>query len=328
MADPVFSFSDCRQSVSPVGAGAFAGFDELTVTVSARRLTSMSAVFLVLPLCLVTAAVCASLFLDPASDLRLSAPAAAAGAAMAFSFVVGAASPPVGYATRAHLLVLQAYAFAAAALLHTCYVRAVAVALAELDAAQAARRRLVKDAVWVAELAGAGAGLPAGQELAKVIAPMPPPPALESMPSSVFLDMRGADEDHSGREGDPGHARGSAPEKAAAAAAAHRGRGAERYEELIDGPGGCGARGVLASAAAQRFCAEGWGAPPVPLFGGLGSVTAANAAAWRAHAATADEWARAGLLPLAAATIAVVLGVESLGFLSGPLVRGAAPRQP
>ena len=41
------------------------------------------------------------------SDARLAIPVAVGAATMAFSYVVGAAAPPVGYATRAHLLVLQ-----------------------------------------------------------------------------------------------------------------------------------------------------------------------------------------------------------------------------
>jgi len=70
----------------------------------------------------------------------------------------------------------------------------------------------------------------------------------------------------------------------------------------------------------RRFIAGArWGARPVSILGGLGLVTDANAAAWRAHVARVDELARAALLPLAAGTLSVVLGVETLGFLTGPL---------
>jgi hypothetical protein len=333
LRDPVFSFYAYRQSVAPVGVGAFAGIDALTVTIAAHRHASVAALFLVLPLCLITGVGLLTLFLDPASDARLRLPASAAAATMAFSFVVGAASPPVGYVTRAHLLVLQAYAFAAISMLQTCYVRAIALAVAELDAAQAARRRLIKDAFWIAGLSSSAGAATAGEVPAAPAkapaAPTPPPPVLDALPPSVFLDMAALGVDATEPdERDMALAHLRAVERAVAgnSAAARRGHGPLRYEELTaDGPtaagGGAaagGSAGLLASPAVQRFCKEGWGAAPVPLFGGIGIVTAASAASWREHAARSDEWARAVLLPLAAGTVAVLVGVESLSFISSP----------
>ena len=306
----------------------------------------MSAAFLVLPLCLVTGAVCLALFLDPASSVRVSIPVSAASATMAFSFVVGTACPPVGYATRAHLLVLQAYAFAVAQLLESCYVRTIALGVEELDAAQAANRRLIKDAIWASERLGhadAGGGAPpdASEPQKGAAAPGEAPPSEPTYPppvatklytpaeagetSAAPLDL---EKQRAGGDGRCDKAGGGL----------HRGRGAESYAELgadwLDssaallngGGGGDGGVGVLlGSAEVRRFVAGArWGARPVSILGGLGLVTDANAAAWRAHAARVDDLARAALLPLAAGTLSLVLGVETLGFLTGPLSPAAS----
>ena len=347
LPDPLFSFSEYRQSAAPVGDGAFGDFDALTVTVRARRHASMSAAFLVLPLCLVTGAVCLALFLDPASSARLSVPVSAASATMAFSFVVGTACPPVGYATRAHLLVLQAYAFAVAQLLETCYVRAIALGVEELDAAQAVNRRLIKDAVWASDrLGGNGAGDepfddPSGSQKgaaageARASEPTYPPPLATKLctPAEAVGGSNGPADLEKQRGGDAKAGTGRVGPAASESEGRRglRGRGAERYEglgadwldgsaALLNGGGGGGAGGLLGSAEVRRFVAGArWGARPVSILGGLGLVTDANAAAWRAHVARVDELARAALLPLAAGTLSVVLGVETLGFLTGPL---------
>ena len=54
------------------------------------------------------------------------------------------------------------------------------------------------------------------------------------------------------------------------------------------------------------------------ILGGLGAVTAANAAAWRDAAARADEGARALLVPLVAGALACVVCADSLAVLGGP----------
>jgi hypothetical protein len=338
LPDPLFTFSNYRQSAAPVGDGAFGDFDALTVSVRARRHASMSAAFLVLPLCLVTGAVCLALFLDPASSVRISIPVSAASATMAFSFVVSTACPPVGYATRAHLLVLQAYAFAVAQLLETCYVRTIILGVEELDAAQAVNRRLIKDAIWASERLGpadAGdvlqdTGLPqkaSGQ--APPSEPTFPPPVATKLyiPAEAGEDSAAPVDLEKQRVGDMRCIKVSG-------GGMHHGRGAESYSELnaelnadwldtsaalLNGGVG-GVEVLLGSAEVRRFIAGArWGARPVSILGGLGLVTDANAAAWRAHVARVDELARAALLPLAAGTLSVVLGVETLGFLTGPL---------
>jgi hypothetical protein len=51
--DPIFAFSDYRQSTSTIDSGLYAGFHVLSVSFAAVRISTMSSIFLVFPLCLV-----------------------------------------------------------------------------------------------------------------------------------------------------------------------------------------------------------------------------------------------------------------------------------
>jgi hypothetical protein len=223
-------------------------------------------------------------------------------------------------------------------------VRAIALGVEDLETAQAANRRLIKDALWASERLGCAAGPaeqaghgdaggPSKDNGRPASEPTYPPPAATKLytPAADLEKSAGADGRQSGAWGD------AAAAEPRGGTSLHHLRGSESYSELnnsdwldssaalLNGGGAGGVGGLLGSAAVRRFVAGArWGARPVSILGGLGLVTDANAAAWRAHAERVDELARAALLPLAAGTLSVVLGVETLGFLTGPLSPSAS----
>ena len=151
LVDPTFTYSQYNQSAFTIQSGIFAGYDLLSITVQAKRISTMSSIFLVLPLCIVGAALCMVMHQEPAKDSRLSVPLSSITATMAFSFVVSNQCPPVSYTTRIHLLIFQTYVFSVAALLLNYYLWCIEFAKKELAAANNKKKTLLADSQALAK---------------------------------------------------------------------------------------------------------------------------------------------------------------------------------
>eukprot|EP00291_Cryptomonas_curvata_P009097 CAMPEP_0172190890 /NCGR_PEP_ID=MMETSP1050-20130122/23372_1 /TAXON_ID=233186 /ORGANISM="Cryptomonas curvata, Strain CCAP979/52" /LENGTH=835 /DNA_ID=CAMNT_0012865829 /DNA_START=620 /DNA_END=3127 /DNA_ORIENTATION=- len=151
LVDPTFTYSGYNQTGYTIQSGIFAGYDLLSISIRASRISTMSSTFLVLPLCIVGAALCMVMHQEPAKDSRLSVPLSAITATMAFSFVVSNQCPPVSYATRIHLLIFQTYVFGVAALLLNYYLWCIEFARKELGIANGKKKALLTDSQAVAK---------------------------------------------------------------------------------------------------------------------------------------------------------------------------------
>ena len=151
LVDPTFTYSGYNQTGYTIQSGIFAGYDLLSISIRASRISTMSSTFLVLPLCLVGVALCMVMHQEPAKDSRLSVPFSAITATMAFSFVVSNQCPPVSYTTRMHLLIFQTYVFGVAALLLNYYLWCIEFARKELSIANGKKKALLADSQAVAK---------------------------------------------------------------------------------------------------------------------------------------------------------------------------------
>jgi hypothetical protein len=147
--DPTFSFSSYNQAVFTITEGIFTGYDLLSITVRAKRLATMSSLFLVFPICLVCVLLCMNLQQEPGKDSRLSVPAGVISSVLAFSYVVSNQCPPVSYVTRMHLLMFQTYIFAGVALLVNYYLWVIDWAMKELSNLNTKNKNLLMDAHWM-----------------------------------------------------------------------------------------------------------------------------------------------------------------------------------
>jgi hypothetical protein len=209
----------------------------------------------------------------------------------------------VGSLTRLHVLLLHAYALSAAALAAGAAVRAVARARERLAELNAGKRRIAKDADWLARAAGG-------------------PSADERKPSPQEMAVCG-----------PFDCRGS--EKATGPPIL----GYSVYE-CLDGSAASGARclevgrvcGWREPAAPPPKLAAGdgaagpdWGGGPVPMFFGLGQMTNSNADVWASRAAIVDRFLRV-LLPGACAVS--LMATLASGRTLVPWAEGGAAASP
>jgi hypothetical protein len=147
--DPTFAFSDYKQQTYTIPSGIYANYHVLSVSFQARRISTMSSIFLIFPLCLVCLAMVLVLSQEPAKDNRLAVPASAITATMYFSFVVSNMCPPVSYLTRMHLLIFQTYIFATSELFVNYYLWRIQAARKELADNNASNKTLLNDAHWM-----------------------------------------------------------------------------------------------------------------------------------------------------------------------------------
>ncbi len=116
ISDTDWTFDKYSQAAYTINSGIFADYDLLSISIVATRISTMSSTFLILPICLICAALCLEMFMDPAEGSRLQTPLACITATMGFSFVVSDLCPPVSYNTRMHLMIFQTYIFSVIAL--------------------------------------------------------------------------------------------------------------------------------------------------------------------------------------------------------------------
>ena len=147
--DPTFAFSDYKQQTYTIPSGIYANYHVLSISFHARRISTMSSIFLIFPLCLVCLALMLVLSQEPAKDNRLAVPASGITATMYFSFVVSNMCPPVSYLTRMHLLIFQTYIFATAELCFNYYLWRIQAARKELADNNASNKNVLNDAHWM-----------------------------------------------------------------------------------------------------------------------------------------------------------------------------------
>ena len=138
-----------RARIDALTDGIFAGYDLLSISVRGARIASMSSLFLIFPMCLVSALLCFNLQQEPGKDARLTVPATVISSVLAFSFVISNQCPPVSYITRMHLLMFQTYVYAAVALVVNYYLWTVEWAMRELSTRNNKNKTTLMDAHWV-----------------------------------------------------------------------------------------------------------------------------------------------------------------------------------
>ena len=149
IVDPTFTYSNYGQAAYTITDGIFAGYDLLSISVRGARIASMSSLFLIFPMCLVSALLCFNLQQEPGKDARLTVPATVISSVLAFSFVISNQCPPVSYITRMHLLMFQTYIYAAVALVVNYYLWTVEWAMRELSTRNNKNKTTLMDAHWV-----------------------------------------------------------------------------------------------------------------------------------------------------------------------------------
>jgi hypothetical protein len=147
--DPTFAFSGYKQQTYTIPSGIYANYHVLSISFQARRISTMSSIFLIFPLCLVCLALVLVLKQEPAKDNRLTVPASGITATMYFSFVVSNMCPPVSYLTRMHLLIFQTYIFAIAELCFNYYLWRIQAARKVLADNNASNKNVLNDAHWM-----------------------------------------------------------------------------------------------------------------------------------------------------------------------------------
>jgi hypothetical protein len=147
--DPTFIFSEYKQQTYTIDSGIYANYHVLSISFQAKRISTMSSIFLIFPLCIVCLALCLVLNQDPEKDSRLLVPASCITMTMYFSFVVSNMCPPVSYITRLHLLIFQTYVFAIVELAFNYHLWRIQAARRELAANNASNKNLLNDAHWM-----------------------------------------------------------------------------------------------------------------------------------------------------------------------------------
>ena len=147
--DPTFTFSGYKQRTYTITSGIYANFHVLSISFQAARISTMTSIFLVFPLCIVCAGLVLVLSQEPGKDSRLAVPSSALSATMAFSFVISNLCPPVSYVTRIHLLIFQTYVFAAVELCVNYVCWEIEFGRHELSALNNGNKTLLNDAHWM-----------------------------------------------------------------------------------------------------------------------------------------------------------------------------------
>jgi hypothetical protein len=144
--DPTFNFDGYNQATYTIRDGIFANFDLLSISIQAQRIPTMSAIFLIFPLCMLCLALAMVLHSEVGNQQRLSVPMTVMTGTMAFSYVISNQCPPVSYTTRMHLMIFQTYIFAVIILLLNYFLWCVDYARKELSKNEAKNKTLLADA--------------------------------------------------------------------------------------------------------------------------------------------------------------------------------------
>lgn len=317
VSDTDWTFSKYGQAVYTIDSGIFVNYDLLSISITATRISTMSSSFIILPICLICAALCLELFMDTAESSRIQTPLACITATMGFSFVVADLCPPVSYNTRMHLMIFQTYIFSVIALVCNGLLFYVEMCRQRLSASHASMKTLLADSHEVANrlrhhnLCGDKAGTPAcasapgptgqqgtlgadsaSQELNGEADPgtaaraAPSPPAARdssretvSEASGTLTYVHGAS---FGSAKDPEAALSSTPEWAGSGSDGPP--PSDKSEKTGAFRNGDGAfhdvRDLLAAPEAETFRRLEWGGGPVRMFFGCCWMTTANADWW------------------------------------------------
>ena len=85
LLDPTFQFNNYNQSTYTITDGIFADYHLLSISIDARRLATMSSIFLIFPICILSASLCLVYSVEPGSNARLSVPLSCITSCLAFS---------------------------------------------------------------------------------------------------------------------------------------------------------------------------------------------------------------------------------------------------
>ena len=149
LLDPTFSYNNYNQTTYTLTDGIFANYHLLSISIDARRIATMSSIFLVFPICLLNAALCLVFSQEPANNARLSVPLGVITSCLAFSYVVSNQCPPVSYTTRIHLMMFFSYVVAIICLMINYYLWAIEFAKRQLGMMNADKKNLLMDAHWM-----------------------------------------------------------------------------------------------------------------------------------------------------------------------------------
>jgi hypothetical protein len=155
VTDPTFVYSNYNQTTYTLTEGIFTGYHLLSVTIDARRLATMSSIFLIFPICILCSALCLVFSQEPANNARLSVPLGVITSTLAFSYVVGNQCPPVSYTTRIHLMIFFTYCISIVILIINYYLWAIEFAKKELARLNGEKKNLLMDAHWMPRKIGA-----------------------------------------------------------------------------------------------------------------------------------------------------------------------------
>ena len=150
VSDTDWTFDKYSQAAYTIDSGIFTNYDLLSISIVATRISQMSSSFVILPICLICAALCLELFMDPAEPFRIQTPLACITATMGFSFVVADLCPPVSYNTRMHLMIFQTYIFSVIALVCNSFLWYIEVCKQRLSASNSEMKTLLADSHEVA----------------------------------------------------------------------------------------------------------------------------------------------------------------------------------
>jgi hypothetical protein len=146
LLDPTFSYSNYNQTTYTVKEGIFKDFHLLSVSLDAKRLTTMSSIFLIFPICILCSALCLVFSQEPSNNSRLSLPLGCITSCLAFSYVVSNQCPPVSYTTRIHLMIFFTYIVSVITMVFNYYLWAIELAKKELGRLNGEKKNLLMDA--------------------------------------------------------------------------------------------------------------------------------------------------------------------------------------
>ena len=149
LVDPTFTYDSYDQWTYTIPDGIFTNYHLLSISINARRMATMSSLFLIFPICILCTALCLVYSVEPGSNARLSVPLGCITSTLAFSFVVSNQCPPVSYITRLHLMIFLTYFVSIIALFLNYYLWGIEFAKKELGRLNGDKKNLLMDAHWM-----------------------------------------------------------------------------------------------------------------------------------------------------------------------------------
>ena len=149
LIDPTFTYDNYNQWTYTIPDGIFTDYHLLSISINAKRMATMSSLFLIFPICILCTALCLVYSVEPASNARLSVPLGCITSTLAFSFVVSNQCPPVSYTTRIHLMIFFTYTVSIITLFLNYYLWGIEFAKKELGKLNGDKKTLLMDAHWM-----------------------------------------------------------------------------------------------------------------------------------------------------------------------------------